>query len=97
MKTKEAYITDLCYFKEKFVSEYGIPSAGFSGSVVRGEQHAGSGSDVFSELEEAAPLRMFDMREAPESLYGCNVDLLCSRKVLRYLLFKRIEQDGICA
>ena len=94
MKSRNEYIAIIKQHAPELRQLFGIESLSLFGSVARGEQKEGSDVDLFAKM----PPKFFNYIEAsefPQSILGCNVDLICDHKNLRPFFRNQIEHDGI--
>lgn len=85
----------LSMFKEQFSDEYGIRNIGIFGSVAREDNTDESDIDIVVDIDNPTLVRMFSLRTALSSLFGCKVDLIRMRESLPYIMKKNIERDVI--
>ncbi len=85
----------LAFFKKTMGMKYGITKMGIFGSVARQQNTEGSDIDIVVELENTDLKTMYELSNALESLYGCNVDIIRYRPSLRPLLKANIQREAI--
>ena len=95
METKDIVLQTLKSLKPELVRRYHVKTLGLFGSVVRGEQAAGSDVDILVEFEQ--PLGFFRFLELEEYLgerLGQKVDLV-SKKAFKPQIGRRILQEVV--
>ena len=95
METKDIVLQTLKTLKPELARRYHVKTLGLFGSVLRGEQAAGSDVDILVEFEQ--PLGFFRFLELEEYLgerLGQKVDLV-SKKALKPQIGRRILQEVV--
>ena len=88
-------IHKLVAFKQAFGQQFGITKLGIFGSVARQENTEGSDIDIVVEVEKPTLSLMYELKEALNNLFNCNVDLVRFRSTLRPLFKKNILNDAV--
>lgn len=88
-------INKLASFKSAFAQKYGITKLGIFGSVARKENTEKSDIDIVVEVKKPSLLLMYELKEALNQLFKCDVDLVRFRDTLRPLFKSNIERDVI--
>lgn len=78
-------------------NKYGIMRIGIFGSVTRGEQHENSDVDVCVELKKPSMFYLVHIKEEPQLLFGCAVDIVRLRDDMDEVLKQNIMEEGIYA
>ena len=88
-------IHKLVAFKKTFGKQFGITKLGIFGSVARQENTEDSDIDIVVEVEKPTLSLMYELKEALNNLFNCNVDLVRFRSTLRPLFKKNILNDAV--
>ena len=93
MNSIENIIQTIAESRERLRSEFGVIGIGIFGSVVRGEQDAGSDVDILVEFERPIGfVRFLRLEKRLAELLGMPVDLV-TKKALKPHMGKRILQE----
>ena len=88
-------IHKLVAFKRTSGNQFGITKLGIFGSVARQENTEDSDIDIVVEVEKPTLSLMYELKDALDNLFKCNVDLVRFRSTLRPLLKKNILNDAV--
>ena len=93
MKSIDNIIRIIAASREQLRSEFGVIEVGIFGSVVRGEQAAGSDIDILVEFERPIGfVRFMRLEKRLADLVGMPVDLV-TKKALKPHMGKRILEE----
>lgn len=82
-------------FKQTSGLKFGIIRIGIFGSVARQENTPESDIDIVVEVEKPSLSVMYELKEALNLLFGCEIDLIRFRESLRPLLKHNILNEAI--
>ena len=88
-------INKLTAFKHASGKRFGITKLGIFGSVARRENTEDSDIDIVVEVEKPSLSLMCELKEALNSLFNCDVDLVRFRSTLRPLFKSNILNDVV--
>lgn len=75
-RTKNEYIQLLHASDKLLTKQFGVCSLRLFGSVARNEHTSASDVDICVETETPNPFLIMDLKEYPENLFGCSVDIV---------------------
>ena len=97
MKTLQDYISIIKQNSTKITNDFGIKRLCVFGSVARNEQTEESDLDICVETETPNPFLLADLKDFPEQLFNCSVDVIRIHKNMNSFFKSRIEKEGIYA
>ena len=99
MKSKMLNLNDvldvLNKHKTQFKTDFGVTDIGIFGSIVRGENKAGSDVDVVVKMSKPDLFYMVHIKEALENEYQTKVDIVHYRERMNAFLKKRIDREAV--
>ena len=92
---RDAVLTILREYKQKYAEKYGILELGLFGSVARDTAGVESDVDICIKIRNPDPFVLVHVKEDLEERVHTHVDIVRVREKMNPFLKARIEKDGI--